>query len=296
MEEKTFRTSCGQIHYWVDRIPGRNPPLVFLPGLTADHRLFEAQIRFFQGAYSLFVWDAPGHGVSRPFRLAFSLADKAAWLHDILQAEGMSNPVLIGQSMGGYVAQAFLQQFPGEAAGFVSVDSCPLQRRYVTAAELWLLKRMEPVYRLCPWNWLLSAGPEGCATSSYGRTLMREMMLAYDENPKEYAALAGHGYRILAEAMEANLPYRIDCPALLLCGEYDQAGSARRYNRAWVRHTGLPLRWIPGAGHNSNTDRPFTVNAHIQAFLRQLNPPPEPAQARQTGSCTNTPASEPAWR
>ncbi len=86
--------------------------------------------------------------------------------------------------------------------GFVSIDSAPLQRSYVTAVELWLLKRMEPVYVHYPWKWLLKSGSEGVATSDYGRNLMREMMLTYDGNQKRYAQIAGHGFRILAAAMD----------------------------------------------------------------------------------------------
>lgn len=59
------------------------------------------------------------------------------------------------------------------------------------------------------------------------------MMMSYDSDPKEYARLAGFGYRMLAEAIKADLPYHISCPALLICGEKDKAGSAKRYNRKW---------------------------------------------------------------
>ena len=48
--------------------------------------------------------------------------------------------------MGGYVGQAYAQLYPDRLAGFISIDSAPLQRNYVTAVEIWLLKRMEPVY------------------------------------------------------------------------------------------------------------------------------------------------------
>lgn len=272
MTEQIYPTPSGTIHYWISGgdIPG--PTLVFLPGLTADHRLFDRQTAFFEGRYSLLVWDPPGHGASWPFRLDFSLMDKAAWLKDILEREAVEAPVLIGQSMGGYVAQAFLQQFPGRAKGFVSIDSASLQRQYVTGAELWLLKRMEPVYRRYPWKSLLKSGSEGCAVSSYGRELMREMMLVYDGDQVRYAKLAGHGFRILAEAMEADLPYRIDCPALLLCGENDRAGSTRRYNRAWHKRSGIPIHWIRDAGHNANTDQPALVNELIEQFVQALEP------------------------
>lgn len=270
MQEKTYATPKGTIHYWVSGTPEVfQPALVFLPGLTADHRLFDLQSAYFEGKYPLLVWDAPGHAASWPFELTFTLMDKARWLDEILTAEGFDTPVLIGQSMGGYVAQAYAQLFPQKLKGFVSIDSAPLQRRYVTAVELWLLKRMEPVYRHYPWKSLLKSGTKGVAMSECGRALMRDMMMVYDGDQARYAKLSGHGFRMLADAMEADLPYEIPCPALLICGEEDHAGSCIRYNKAWHKHTGIPLEWIKNAGHNSNTDAPDTVNALIEAFLQQ---------------------------
>lgn len=270
MREQTYRTANGTIHYWIgDTSCTARPQLVFLPGLTADHRLFDKQVAYFEGKYPLLVWDAPGHAASWPFELTFTLMDKARWLDEILAQEGFDAPVLIGQSMGGYVAQAYAQLFPQKLKGFVSIDSAPLQRCYVTALELAMLKRTEFMYRYWPWKSLTKLGTNGVATSEYGRALMREMMMVYDGNQARYAKLSGHGFRMLAQAMEADLPYAIPCPALLICGEKDHAGSCIRYNKAWHRHTGIPLEWIKNAGHNSNTDAPDTVNTLIEAFLQQ---------------------------
>lgn len=274
---RTYDTPCGTIRYWVGGpcdgggpCDSGKPALVFLPGLTADHRLFDRQIEYFEARYPVFVWDAPGHAASWPFRLTFDLMDKARWLDGILAREGWTRPVIVGQSMGGYVGQAYAQLFPDKLAGFVAIDSAPLQRRYVSAWEIWLLKRMEPIYRHYPWKALLRSGTNGVATSAYGRALMREMMMTYDGDRDRYARLSGHGMRMLAEAMEADLPYEIRCPALLICGEKDRAGSCVRYNRAWHRQTGLRLEWIPGAGHNSNTDAPEAVNALIEGLLEEV--------------------------
>ena len=115
--------------------------------------------------------------------------DKVRWLDEILQQEKFIAPVIIGQSMGGYVGQMFAQLFPEKLKGFVSIDSAPLQREYVTAAEIWLLKRMEPVYRYYPWKSLLKTGTNGVATSEYGRKLMRDMMMVYDGDQERYASL-----------------------------------------------------------------------------------------------------------
>ena len=94
------------------------------------------------------------------------------------------------------------------------------------------------------------------------------MMMTYDGDQARYAKLSGHGFRMLAEAMEADLPYRITCPALLICGSRDGAGSVRRYNRAWHERSGIPLEWVDGAGHNSNTDYPEKVNELIEKFIQ----------------------------
>lgn len=260
MEEKTFDTPMGVIHYWTGGAEGdpEAPTLALLPGLTADHRLFDRQVEGLRDRCRLIVWDAPGHGASRPFELGFGLPDKALWLKSILDREGAAAPVLVGQSMGGCVSQMFIHLFPGRAAAFVSIDSAPLQRRYYTAAELWLLRHIEPMYRLYPWRALLRDGARGCAESAYGRSLMRTMMEDY--TPREYCRLAADGYRMLAEAVEADLPYAVSCPALLICGRQDHAGSARGYNRRWAAQTGLPIVWLAAAGHNANTDQPDWVN------------------------------------
>lgn len=286
MKEKYYKTELGDICYWVSEekkaggiIDEVNPEiasrsqdytLALLPGLTADHRLFDPQIQAFEGKYKLFTWDAPGHGASRPFRLDFDLFQKARWLEEIFLAENLAKPVIIGQSMGGYVGQAYAQLFPERLAGFISIDSAPLGREYTTAAEIWMLKHTEGMYRSFPWKLLMKLGSEGVATSPYGRQLMAEMMSAYSGDQNYYAKLSGHGFNMLAEAMEKKLSYRIDCPALLICGEEDHAGSAKRYNKAWHKKTGIPIEWIAGAGHNSNTDKPDEVNGLIETFLRQL--------------------------
>lgn len=264
MIKHTYETTSGTIHYWFNMIDGSKPTLVFLPGLTADHRLFEKQIAYFEHKYNVFVWDAPGHADSWPFRFDFTLMDKAKWLGEILEKEQIEKPIIVGQSMGGYVGQAFAELYSDRLKGFISIDSAPLQRKYVTGMEIWLLKRMEPVYFYYPWKSLLKAGTNGVATSEYGRNLMREIMMGYDGDQKRYSKLSGHGFKILAEAMEKDLPYELKCPALLICGEKDKAGSCIRYNKAWHKNTGIPIEWIKNAGHNSNTDQPELVNDLIE--------------------------------
>ena len=270
MTEKIHKTQLGDIHYWTNILNKDSVTLVFLPGLTADHRLFEKQIEYFENKFNVFVWDAPAHASSWPFKFDFDLMDKAKWLNEIFEKEEINYPVIIGQSMGGYVGQTFSELFPQKLKGFVSIDSAPLQRKYVTALEIWLLKRMEGVYYYYPWKWLLKSGTKGVSVTDYGRNLMHKIMMTYDGDKKRYSKISGHGMKMLAEAMEKNLPYKINCPALLICGEKDMAGSCIRYNKAWHKNSNIPIEWIKDAGHNSNTDRPEIVNALIENFVSEI--------------------------
>jgi len=269
MFEQIYLTSKGCIRYWKNKFFRNRATLVFLPGLTADRRLFDKQIEYFDFYYNVFIWDAPGHGHSRPFKLDFSLDDEAEWLHYILKEENAGKTVMIGQSMGGYLAQCYMGKFPEEVSGFVSIDSAPLQRKYVTYIEILLLRHAGTLYRLYPWKKLLKHGPKGCAESGYGRELMHDMMQQYDKD--EFCSIAGHGFRALAEALTDGLQCKTCRPALLICGERDRAGFIKRYNRRWSKCESLDLIMIKNAGHNSNTDAPEEVNSVIHNFLKKNN-------------------------
>ena len=87
MTENSYKTPCGCIHYFVNIMDKQRITLVFLPGLTADHRLFEKQIEYFEKRQNVFVWDAPSHALSRPFANSYRLSDMAEWLYKILVKE-----------------------------------------------------------------------------------------------------------------------------------------------------------------------------------------------------------------
>ena len=159
MIEKIYETKSGNIHYWINENAFKSEyTLVFLPGLTADYRLFEKQLAYFEDKYRVFVWDAPGHAASYPFELDFDLFTEVKWLDEILEKEGIENPVIIGQSMGGYLGQIYAELFPHKLKGLVMIDSPSLKRRYYTAIELWLLKVVGPIYQIYPWKSLLKVG------------------------------------------------------------------------------------------------------------------------------------------
>lgn len=266
MIEKRYDTGRGTIVYEVSEgSDAARPWVVFLPGLTADRRLFAPQIACFEGRANCLVWDAPAHGASRPFPLDFSLEDLARWLGVIMDAEGVQAPLLVGQSMGGYVAQVFDGLFPGRSRGIVSVDSAPLGRGYYKSWELACLPFVTRMFRLYPWGTLKRTSAEGNAASAEGRAIMSSILAGYEKD--EYCRLSAHGFAMLADVVRSDEYAEPTAALVLIVGELDRTGFIRKYNELWSARTGLPIRWIEGAAHNSNADNPAAVNAVIEEAL-----------------------------
>lgn len=265
MDKKNFTTGKGSITYWTDRNGMAGRWIVFLPGLSATKILFEKQIEYFSEKYNIFVWDAPGHGESCPFELSFSLSETADYLYEILKSESIDDFIIVGQSMGGFIAQAFFENHPGICKGFLSIDSAPLKLKYFKKWELVFLKNTYWMYRLYPWERLKKDGAWGCAETQYGRKQMYDMIASYKR--EYYCRLLDYGFRIVAEAILENKEYIVPDNSILLCGEKDKAGFILRYNRAWEKDLGEKVIWVKNAGHNSNADNPREINRAIEVVL-----------------------------
>ena len=63
MRKREFETDRGTLRYWVSENDEETAQLVFLPGLTADHRLFDKQVDYFAQRARCLVWDPPSHHV-----------------------------------------------------------------------------------------------------------------------------------------------------------------------------------------------------------------------------------------
>ena len=262
MKEKLLQTDKGKIVYWQsNNWDTRSETLFFLHGLTADHSMFEDQIACFKKEYNVLTWDAPAHGKSRPFG-SFRFNDVAHYIKDILDECAVSEVVLVGQSLGGYFAQAFIKRYPERAKGFVSIDSTPYGEDYYSKFDIWILKQVEWMVHFYPFEWMKKVMAKQVSTTQKAYDNMLQMLALYTK--RELCYLMGLGY---AGFLEDNCDLEIPCPVLLILGEKDKTGKVMQYNKEWARQTGYPLEIIKGAAHNSNVDKPQEVNDRIRSFL-----------------------------
>ena len=264
MQKKIMDDSIGNIIYWKSNTfeLSRNT-LFFLHGLTGDHTMFEQQFSFFEDAYNIIAWDAPAHGESRPY-LRFTYENASNGLKKILDECRVSNVVLIGQSMGGYIAQAFICRYPEMVKAFVSIDSTPYGD-YYSKSDKWWLRQIEWMSKLFPEKLLKSSMAKQNALTEIGRSNMASMIKGYRK--AELCKLIGIGY---ADFLDDNRVCELPCPVLLIVGEKDNTGKVKAYNKEWAKRTGYPLVYISNAAHNSNVDNPSVVNETIIGFIENL--------------------------
>ena len=243
MQRRKMEDSIGRIVYWrSDPFDLSRDTLFFLHGLTRNHTMFEQQFSFFGGSCNIIAWDAPAHGESRPYP-AFTYENAAEGMKKILDECGVSAVILIGQSMGGFLSQAFICRYPERVKGYVAIDSTPYGE-YYSKSDLWWLRQIEWMSKLFPEKLLKSSVAKQNAATQSGRLNMAAMIGGYDK--KELCHLMGIGY---AGFLDDNRVCEIPCPVLLIVGEKDRTGKVRAYNREWSKRTGYPLVWVPGAAH-----------------------------------------------
>lgn len=240
------------------------PPLVFLHGLGGDHSYWRYQMKHFGRTRRCIAWDMPGYGASPPpWEMSFPVL--ATTLRDLLDALGLAKVHLVGQSLGGMIAQEFALAFPDRlaslalcatTAAFARGDG-EFQRRFV-ADRLGPLDDGHSMAELAPVHVRRvmhpGADPEavqiaiGCMSNvpvpSYRAAT--QMIAGFDRRD----AIA-----------------RIACPTLLVAGEQDAVAPVAAMQRMAERIKGARLVTIAGAGHLVNLERPHEFDAALEAFL-----------------------------
>jgi pimeloyl-ACP methyl ester carboxylesterase len=130
--QKSFQYFQKKITY---RVIGKGIPVLLIHGFGEDSHIWDKQIAHLQDHCLLVVPDLPGTGLSEIIRPAdlskenespISMNDYAALLATILKEENISNCIIFGHSMGGYITLAFEEMYPELSLRFGLVHSSAL--------------------------------------------------------------------------------------------------------------------------------------------------------------------------
>lgn len=112
--EKTITTNEQQ---WYYRKAGKGTAVILVHGFAEDSQAWALQQEFLQQHFLVIVPDLPGSGHSTTGTTDWSMEMFADGIHQILEEEQLSAAVIIGHSMGGYIALAFAEKFPQQLLG-----------------------------------------------------------------------------------------------------------------------------------------------------------------------------------
>jgi pimeloyl-ACP methyl ester carboxylesterase len=115
---------------------GDGPPLLWLHGLGGVWQNWLLNIPVFMGTHRCVAIDLPGFGESPMPADEISIPGFAATADAVCDQLGIDNPVVIGNSMGGFVGAELAVSFPTRVAKLVLVSAAGLSTEYLAREPL----------------------------------------------------------------------------------------------------------------------------------------------------------------
>ena len=253
------------LNYWMDG-PANAPLVVFTPGAFTDHTMFDAQVGVVCQRYRMLRWDVRGHGLSRPSGLPFTTMQAAEDLAALLDHVGYRRAALVGQSIGGNIAQDFIFKYPDRCAATVLLG-CTCSTLNLTWTETLMLRLTPAIINLYPLNTFKRQAMMASAITKEARERLLAMVEPLSADDVRNISLG------IASAPHPEAGYKITCPTMIAYGAHDDLGNIKKVAKRWAdRDSAVGPIVIGRAGHVANMDNPVGFNRDMMEFLDSVYP------------------------
>lgn len=262
-KSETIQSNGLKIHY--TRTGGNKPPFVLAHGFSDDGLCWTPIAQQLEKDYDVIMPDARGHGRSEGPEEGYNTALMADDLAGVITGLGLSQPLVMGHSMGGATTLMLAATYPDLPGAIIIED-----------AGMFNPPKPDPN------NPAPAAHRMGGWIIEMKRRTREEMIAACRANSPtwpeaELAPWADSKLRFSFHALSRNfvavdwenlLP-KIKCPALLITADLDKGAIVKAEDAAKMQKLipQLQVVNIPGAGHNIRREQPEKFMETVKSFV-----------------------------
>jgi pimeloyl-ACP methyl ester carboxylesterase len=252
-------------------IHGSGSPLVLINGLGYDLWMWHKMAPFLAKHFQVTTFDNRGVGQSDAPKGPYSaemLADDLAGLFDQM---GFSQAAVLGHSMGGFIAQAFVLKYPEKVSALILAATNFGGPRHIPITQEAMAVLMDisgdPAARLRR-GILVSCAP---GYSDANADFVEEWVkyrLAHPLMPEPYQAQLAIGLSLVSE--EASFEKKlgaVNVPTLVLFGEHDKVVPPANAPLLAQAIPNAQIEILPNAGHFVPFEVPEAASRAVTQFL-----------------------------
>lgn len=241
-------------------------PLLFLHGVGGGHHAWDRQLPHFSArGWPAHAWDQPGYGHSATVE-PYDLENITAALERLLLSLGGEPVVLVGHSMGGFIAQEAYARFPARIKGLALCFTSAAFGGGTQFADEFIAARIAPLDQgktLAEVAASVMPTMRGSKSDPDGLALAQTIMSGIP--PQTYRKAV----QLLTTFDRRNGLPDIKVPTLLVAGSDDRTAPPAVMERMAARIPGADYVVLEGCGHLGPMDQPDEFNRTLEAFLRK---------------------------
>jgi len=245
----------------------RTRTLFCMHGIGGNDNSFLPQLQGLSKEHHVFAWNMPGYGQSTRLE-NLSFEGLSLNLMQVLEQLAIEQPILVGHSIGGMIAQEFAHQFPGRAQSLVLIaTTSAFGGSNESFKQEFLKARLKPL-------------EDGISMEAMTATTV-PTIVGKNTNPAIIQAAIDSMSRVNPSVYKDVLSclitfnrrselHNLTCPVCLIAGEEDTNAPAATMRKMTNKLPDYEYHAIPGAGHLVNLEYGDETNVIITQFIERL--------------------------
>lgn len=243
-------------------------PVMFIHGFPFSKEMWKPQAEDLKKNYYVITYDVRGHGASDVGDGQYSIEFFVDDLIGLLEHLKITSAVLVGLSMGGYIAIRAAERHPERIRALVLCDT-----RSEADSNEGKIRRANQI-KVIKSEGMKNFAETFLSTVFYEKTFQMnpqtiELVRKMIENTST-TAVAGTLLALAARTDTTSSLYNIKVPTLIFVGKHDSLTPPSAAHSMKEKIPNAELHVIPGAGHLSNLENPEEFNSHLLKFLSRV--------------------------